>query len=409
MEDQQPYEAFTPQNLTQANSAPQNGFYSTNSYAQDMQMPSAPPPNFYGNSHYNPETTSPPQSAQSFAPNYSHSASSPTRVNPIPISHPVSDFSNVGAQPQGAFFNVPQQQYQHPQPMQQPQPQSQPQTQPQIPGMQSAMPFMMAGLQQMSGAGGNAINADLGKQLFHSLAPGAAGYTSQFFGEGQNSVQSFLRLPKYYFAVNHRYVLKKLSLILMPFTNRTWARRRGMDPAQFDGNASDSAMSIYLPPREDVNAPDLYIPVVAFWTYVMMVGFVFGVRDEFTAEVLARYISKGFGVLALEVFIIKIGLYLINARYTPLLDVIAYRGYKFVGVVLTMATGLIARRVYWFVMVYSAAAMAIFLMRSHRRIILPRDVDVQQAQDLAKRNGFLLFLSVLQFPIYWLLVLDVRS
>lgn len=260
----------------------------------------------------------------------------------------------------------------------------------------------------MSGATGAGFNSTLGAQLFQTLAPGAAGYTNQFFGEGQDSVRSFFRLPKYYFAVNHRYVLKKLSLILMPFTNRTWARQREMDSVQFEGNVAGGSMPNYLPPREDVNAPDLYIPVMAFWTYVMMVGFMFGVRNEFTAEVLARYISKGFGVLTLEVLIIKLGLYLINARKTPWLDVIAYRGYKFVGVVLTMATGLIAPRLYWAVMLYAAAAMAIFLMRSHRRIILPRDMDVQQAQDLAKRNGFLLFLSVLQFPIYWVLVLDVR-
>lgn len=28
----------------------------------------------------------------------------------------------------------------------------------------------------------------------------------------------------------------------------------------------------YLPPRQDVNAPDLYIPFMAMWTYVMLTG-----------------------------------------------------------------------------------------------------------------------------------------
>lgn len=259
----------------------------------------------------------------------------------------------------------------------------------------------------MSGTTGG-MNPALGAQLFQTLAPGAAGYTNQLFGQSNDKVRSFMRMPKYYFAVNHSYVLKKLSLILMPYTNRTWARQRGMDAGQFEGSGSDGATS-YLPPRDDVNAPDLYIPLMAFLTYVLMVGFVFGMRNEFRAEMLAKYFSKGLGVLTLEVLIIKLGLYLINARPTPWLDVIAYRGYKFVGVVLTMMMGLVFRPMYYPALFYSASAMGIFLMRSHRRIILPRDMDMQQTQDLARRNAFLLFVSVLQFPIYGVLVLDGRS
>lgn len=264
---------------------------------------------------------------------------------------------------------------------------------------------MLAGMQQMSAP--NNFNSALGAQLFQSLAPGAAGYTNHLFGPNQDTMHSFMRMPKVYFAVNHRYVLKKLFIILMPFTPRVWARQRGVDPGQFEGNDGDGVS--YLSPREDVNAPDLYIPVMAFLTYVMMVGFVSGMRDAFRAEVLAKYFSKGLGVLSFEVLIIKLGLYLINARPTPWLDVIAYRGYKFVGVVLTMAGGLVFPKLYIALLVYAATAMAIFMMRSHRRIILPRDVDTRHTQDLARRNAFLLFLSLLQFPIYWVLVLDVRS
>lgn len=267
---------------------------------------------------------------------------------------------------------------------------------------------MLAGMQQMAGTNPNAMNSAIGAQLFQTFAPGAAGYTNQLFGQGQEKVKSFMRMPKYYFTVNHRYVLKKLLLILNPFMNRIWKRQRGMDPGQFEGSGSDGATS-YLPPKEDVNAPDLYIPLMAFCTYVLMVGFVFGVRNQFHADVLAKYFSKGLGVLSLEVLIIKLGLYLINARPTPWLDVIAYRGYKFVGVVLTMLMGLAYKHLYYWALAYSATAMGVFLMRSHRRIILPRDVDTQQAHDLARRNGFLLFLSVLQYPIYFVLVLDVRS
>jgi hypothetical protein len=36
----------------------------------------------------------------------------------------------------------------------------------------------------------------------------------------------------------------------------------------------------YLPPREDVNAPDLYIPVMGFVTYVILYGAIMGLNRE---------------------------------------------------------------------------------------------------------------------------------
>lgn len=278
--------------------------------------------------------------------------------------------------------------------------------------MQASVPFMMAGLQQMTGgSAGVALNhAAFGAQILQTLAPGAAGYTNQILGDGHEKVKSFMRMPKYYFAVNHRYVLRKLILILMPFMNRTWGRQRGLGQDNSDGTSNGDG-TCYLPPRDDVNAPDLYIPVMAFVTYVLVVGFVFGTRNAFKAEVLANYFSRGLGVLTMEVLIIKLLLYLINARPTPWLDVIAYRGYKFVGVVLTIVLGLLVPRLYVPALLYSATAMGIFLMRSHRRIILPRDMEQHESHELARRNAFLLFVCVLQYPIYWILarVLYVKT
>lgn len=341
----------------------------------------------------------------------------PTSMNGLPSAP-----QNINNQ---SYYNHQQQNaYQQPNPaMNQPagmqfQPQQQVpaavpnQQNPSMPSMQSAVPFMMAGFQQLAGStnAGNVNHAALGAQILETIAPGAAGYTSQIFGEGQSTSNTFMRIPKYYFAVNHRYVLRKLSLILMPFMNRTWSRQRGIDNGAFDGPRSEDGTS-YLPPRDDVNAPDLYIPVMSFVTYVLVVGFVFGTRNAFKAEVLANYFSRGLGVLTMEVLVIKLLLYLINARPTSWLDVIAYRGYKFIGVVLTIALGLFVPRLYVPSLIYCATAMGIFLMRSHRRIILPRDMEMHESQDLARRNAFLLFVCVLQYPIYWILarVLYVKT
>ncbi|CAN8062406.1 unnamed protein product [Agarophyton chilense] len=419
--------SYAPQrNMSSTTSAYSNGFAQpiNNSPNGVSQPHTSSETQFYARTQYTPSPSDAASTPYSFIPQQTYRSSSNQPIPHPPISNDSStSFVPLTSAPhstsQSSYFEPPQQQF-HPSSMTEQHVQrapppvqphqfrqaemSQPQSSHADP-LQNGMAFVFAGMQQM--ASGSAPAANVGAQLFQTLAPGAMGYGNQLFGQGQERVSSFMKMPKYYFAVNHKYVLKKLILLLAPFRNRTWARQRGIDAAQFEVSGSDGATS-YLPPRDDVNAPDLYIPVMSFLTYVLLVGFVFGMQEKFKAEILARYFSRGLGVLTLEVLIIKLGLYLINARPTPWLDVIAYRGYKFVGVVLTMSTGILVRRLYYPVLLYSATAMGIFLMRSHRRIILPRDMDSHQAHDLARRNFFLLFLSVLQYPVYWVLVLDPR-
>ena len=40
-------------------------------------------------------------------------------------------------------------------------------------------------------------------------------------------------------------------------------------------------------PKYDVNAPDLYIPSMAYMTYVLIVGYILGLRDAFSPDLLA--------------------------------------------------------------------------------------------------------------------------
>ena len=51
---------------------------------------------------------------------------------------------------------------------------------------------------------------------------------------------------KTYFAVDTTYVLKKLSILLFPFSHRNWM-------LYYDQSGP-------VAPRQDINAPDLYIP-----------------------------------------------------------------------------------------------------------------------------------------------------
>lgn len=45
----------------------------------------------------------------------------------------------------------------------------------------------------------------------------------------------------------------------------------------------------YKVPSQDLNAPDLYIPLMAFITYILVMGFIMGITDTFTPEVLVRF------------------------------------------------------------------------------------------------------------------------
>ena len=71
---------------------------------------------------------------------------------------------------------------------------------------------------------------------------------------GQN-VNRFLAVShiKTYFAVDTNYVLKKLAILLFPFTHRNWS--------------SQYQQTEPLPPRQEINSPDLYIP----GTYMYMI------------------------------------------------------------------------------------------------------------------------------------------
>ncbi|XP_074023145.1 protein YIF1B [Numenius arquata] len=71
---------------------------------------------------------------------------------------------------------------------------------------------------------------------------------------------------KYYFAVDTVYVGRKLGLLVFPFVHQDWQVRYQQDAP--------------VAPRFDVNAPDLYIPVMAFITYILVAGLALGTQNR---------------------------------------------------------------------------------------------------------------------------------
>ncbi|KAF9590598.1 hypothetical protein IFM89_035916, partial [Coptis chinensis] len=100
----------------------------------------------------------------------------------------------------------------------------------------------------------------------------------------QSNVSKYFSDPQYYFQVNGQYVRNKLKVILFPFLHRGhWTRIT--EPV--GGRLS------YKPPAFDINALDLYIPLMSFGTYVVLAGFTLGLIRKFSPEALSLQFTKG--------------------------------------------------------------------------------------------------------------------
>lgn len=133
----------------------------------------------------------------------------------------------------------------------------------------------------------------------------------------------------------------------------------------------------FLPPREDINSPDMYIPVMAFVTYILLSTLFAGVRGAFRPELLGLTATNAFAVVIIELLLLKLGTYFLNiSNESQWLDLVAYSGYKFVGVIVTvLASGLLNEGsggtggwIGWTIFAYTFLANAFFLVSVHRLV-----------------------------------------
>lgn len=208
--------------------------------------------------------------------------------------------------------------------------------------------------------------------------------------EGTSRLLSCLNITalKVYFQVDNSYVLKKLLLIMLPFRHASWARIHDgpgdipQDPA------------FYKPPSLDINAPDLYIPTMAFITYILLFAYALGIDNRFTPEVLSLTASWAMITLFFEIMLLWAGFYFLNvqsARRPHPLDLLAYTSYKFIGVIFGIISGLsFGTTVYYCVTCSLGISMGIFLMRSLSYVASGVDGGRNN------RMYFLFFIGILQ-------------
>lgn len=129
--------------------------------------------------------------------------------------------------------------------------------------------------------------------------------------------------------------------------------------------------------------------VMSFVTYVLLIAVTLGLSHKFRPEILGLTASRALVVVALELLVLRLGLYLLNvpSDHYGILDLAAYSGYKFVPACVTLSTtvlapltsrssttsssGGVSSLVWWLTFLYTHAALAFFLLRSLRHIILP--------------------------------------
>lgn len=227
------------------------------------------------------------------------------------------------------------------------------------------------------------------------MANMAMSYGQQFANTGKDMIDKkidhFLSVSrlKYYFAVDTQYVVKKLGLLLFPFAHQDWSQK-------YDKSEP-------VPPRYEINAPDLYIPSMAFVTYVLVCGLVLGTQNRFTPEQLGMTASSAMVWLVIELIAIVFTTYVLGissgVRY---LDLMALCGYKYVGMILAALGALIlGSSAYYLVLLWCSFSISFYLARTLRLLISSDGTGdgVARPGGAKRRLYMLLFISLMQ-PLF---------
>ncbi|KAH7271376.1 YIF1-domain-containing protein [Fusarium solani] len=274
--------------------------------------------------------------------------------------------------------------------------------------------------QQQGGTSGNVFGA-YGNFMNDPTAQVAAQFGQTAFKHGQEYMeQNFGRYVnvsalKHYFNVSNSYVVNKLFLVVFPWRHKPWSRKQAVGQNGQEG--------WYLAPRDDINSPDMYIPVMAIVTYILLSTLIAGLGGKFQPELLGKTATIGLVVVIVEIVALKLGCYLLSiSSQSQLLDLIAYSGYKFVGIIVTIVVAEILNGgkgtggwIGWGVFLYTFLANSLFLMRSLKYVLLPEtsggNNGPMQTDSRAKRNQrtqFLFFYSyIVQF--FFMNLIALRS
>lgn len=235
---------------------------------------------------------------------------------------------------------------------------------------------------------------------FTPLAQGAmAMYGDRLISGGQDFMRKRMGffsggLFHYYFHVDMRYVRRKLKILILPFLHRgSWTRIP-------DHVAGEGA---YKSPQQDPNAPDLYIPIMSFFTYLVLCSFALMRQSRLNPDAVSYCLWTSLAAWGLQILLLKVELLMMSSHSTPLriawLDLVCYGGYPFTQVALQQLASAFSRHVYWTMLVYGTVCTGIFLVKTMKRIVFAEARNQGRDYDPKKHNYKLLLLALFQVPV----------
>lgn len=140
---------------------------------------------------------------------------------------------------------------------------------------------------------------------------------------------------------------------------------------------------------------------MAFTTYILLNCVLAGLHGNFHPQLIRAVASSTMAYLTVELLLLKLGTYLLSAD-SKLLDFIAYSGYKFIGISVTMLVhGVLPWfTLKWSIFLYTATSNSFFLLRSLRYVLLPDSTAVNNPTHTinpAQRHRRIQFLFVYSF------------
>lgn len=173
-----------------------------------------------------------------------------------------------------------------------------------------------------------------------------------------------------------------------------------------------------IQPRYEINAPDLYIPTMAYITYVFVAGLILGMQERFSPEQIGILASSALAWCLIELAIYSCTLYIIHLETSlKTLDLVAYSGYKFVGIIVSVLLSLVAGKIgYYSSLIYCNMALGFFISRSLKVAVLSgahQEASYYESSQATaghkRRIYFLLFVAVVQPVLSWWLSFHLLS
>eukprot|EP00775_Hariotina_reticulata_P005880 gene5880-6121_t len=240
------------------------------------------------------------------------------------------------------------------------------------------------------------------------------------------------------FNISNSYVANKLFMLLAPFLGKwTYARMH----EQIAGGQR------YRPPSVDVNAPDLFIPLMGLWSYALLSCIVLAFKHSFKPDMMSNTLYSACFAWGLHWLVARLLLRALNVPGVAWSELLAYTGYPFVMICLTIMGGFLAvlraeagvcglwdgchavmvRRLvcmsaevestakgrghageagagkwgYYALGAYGSLCMAVFMVKTMKRVIFQETRTY--GADMRMANYLLLAFAAFQFPFaFWL-------